>query len=319
MKVVIITQYGFNGPWRRISHDIQAWATCLIGDHLYSGGFFIVSRALNYDFIFIELTDNNLDLALKIKRRAKKQKVIGLLEGSPHYLNQLFPPEKQVKFYEVCQNLDAIGTLNPEMNHYFSLFTDKPVFFTGVPFPLSFAQPHLIPPEKKEKIIELASALFNTRAGLSNLMTFKKMKGARGVGSIKSEKEKDLIKKLGVDIEFRKEDMGDWQGFYKNLCRSYLGLHLDYRWTWGRFSTECAAAGIPCVSTPHSYAQKMLFPKLCVGPWDSQLAIDLLNELLNNPKFYMETRAYALNKVAELDFEPSRQRMLNKFQELKWI
>lgn len=59
-------------------------------------------------------------------------------------------------------------------------------------------------------------------------------------------------------------------------CENYIG--------WSRFAMECALLGIPCIGS--NYATKLFFPELYTDHKDYARQIDLINQLINDGKFY---------------------------------
>jgi hypothetical protein len=92
------------------------------------------------------------------------------------------------------------------------------------------------------------------------------------------------------------------------VARCDLALHLDHRRTIGRFSGDCAALGVPCVSTAGATMQRACFPDLVVGPWDVEGAAELGAGILRDRAFARGVVGKAARAVAAYDLEPLARR-----------
>jgi hypothetical protein len=96
--------------------------------------------------------------------------------------------------------------------------------------------------------------------------------------------------------------------YWGEAARCDLALHLDYRRTIGRFSAECAALGIPCISTAGATMQRALFPELVVEPWDVDGAAALAARLLRDPILRDRVVASAARAVEAYGLAPMARR-----------
>lgn len=294
-----------------LSQEIQTWATVLEGDVFNHYIPFSIYLLKSYDIIMIELIPRALAMTKKIKRKYPNKKLIGVLEGSLHTLGNDLQLKTSIEFIEAYRTVDALGVLIKDSIPYFQSITNKPVFWLGVPFPVEWSRAHIIPPEKKEPIAEMLHTFCSGMGGLTNFFTLKEIQKlhpeAKGRGySNKRKLDQALADRFGLNLEILPPLA--WQKYFIRHSQAYLALHLDHRWTWNRYSLDCAAAGIPCISTPHSTTHKMLFPNLCVDPFDTKQAVVLAIRLLENPGFYKDCREYALEKIRFFDFENSAKR-----------
>lgn len=313
LYLIFLSNHPCCGTWKRETQDIQAWATALKGDVYNYLRFNLLDAIKDYDLIMIELTSQVFEVVKKIKRKYPNKKIIGVLEGSLHCQDGEHPVKTRLGFVEVYREVDVLGVLIKDSVPYFKTITDKPVFWLGVPFPLEWSKKHLISPEKKEAIIELANSFNHQKGGLTNYIVLRgiqdkppKVKGC--CYSYNKSSDIKAAKLLGLDLDVRSGM--DWPEYYVAHSKSYIGLHLDYRWTWNRYSLDCAAAGIPCISTKHATTHKMLFPQLCVDPFDTNQAIQIAKKLLENKSFYDECREYALEKITLFNYENSKKRFM---------
>lgn len=276
----------------------------------------------DYDIIMIELTSQVFRIVKSIKRVYPEKKLIGVLEGSLHSLDNDHTLKNRIGFIETYREVDALGILIKDSISYFKSITNKPVFWLGVPFPVEWSRQYIISPEKKEPIIEIYTSFTSGKGGITNWFTFNNLQKLHPTikgytYSHKRRLEEALAKKFGINLNvlpFR-----DWPQYFANHCKAYIGLHMDYRWSWNRYSVDCAAAGIPCISTNHSTAHKFLFPMLCVDPYDVNAAVKLASKLLEDGSFYRECREYALEKIEQFNYYNSSVRLKNFLITQGWI
>jgi glycosyltransferase involved in cell wall biosynthesis len=96
--------------------------------------------------------------------------------------------------------------------------------------------------------------------------------------------------------------------YWRQAAACGLALHLDYRRTIGRFSAECAALGVPCISTAGATMQRACFPDLIVEPWDVEGAAALAERVLADPAFRAGVVARAARAVEAFDLAPMAAR-----------
>jgi hypothetical protein len=89
-----------------------------------------------------------------------------------------------------------------------------------------------------------------------------------------------------------------WQTYLADLGQARLLVDLNNRETVGRNAIDCAALGVPCVSTDRSDMQARHFPRTTLADsWDIPAAIELCRRLLTDAGFYHEVVEYAAEKV----------------------
>jgi len=100
-----------------------------------------------------------------------------------------------------------------------------------------------------------------------------------------------------------------WPAYLSAIAPARLMIDLNNRETVGRNALDCAALGIPCVSTNRSDLQARLFPATTLNdPWDVDRAVRLCQRLLTEPGFWDEVVGLAGERVADYDLAPFRQR-----------
>jgi hypothetical protein len=100
-----------------------------------------------------------------------------------------------------------------------------------------------------------------------------------------------------------------WDRYLFYLARSRLMVDLNNRETVGRNALDCAALGVPCVSTSRSDLQERLFPETTVShPWAVDEAVACCQRLLEDRGFYERVCDHAQARLADYGPEAFRQR-----------
>lgn len=101
-----------------------------------------------------------------------------------------------------------------------------------------------------------------------------------------------------------------WHKYLAQLAPARIMVDLNNRETVGRNALDCAALGIPCVSTARSDMQARLFPYTTLADcWDIQGAFDLCEKLLRDADFYHHVVTYAAEAIHQFDVVPFRARL----------
>jgi glycosyltransferase involved in cell wall biosynthesis len=323
LNLVFLSAQPHCGSWSRQSHDIQAWAAALQADTYNFCRLNLWRDLKNYRIALLEITVPHLHLAPKLKKKYPDLILIGVQEGSLHSPDNTYSTADRLKLIEAFRAVDALGVLLEDSIAYFQSLTDKPVFWLGVPFPVEWAKQCLVSPDKKPPTIEIPTSLLDSKAGLTNFFALRTIQQNHPefTGIIYSRNPKNeakLCQQFGVKADILPATH-IWQEYFTRHARAGIGLHLDYRWSWNRYVLDCAGAGIPCISTPHSTVQQTLFPELMVEPFDIRAAKNLAEKLIKDPAFYQACRHYALEKIGKFTFENSARRLKEFLSARKWI
>jgi hypothetical protein len=102
---------------------------------------------------------------------------------------------------------------------------------------------------------------------------------------------------------------GSWLTYLAQLAPAKLMIDLNNRETVGRNALDCAALGIPCVSTNRSDMHARLFPQITLtDSWDIDGAVKICRRLLTDSDFYQQTINHAATAVQNFDLEPFSRR-----------
>ena len=100
-----------------------------------------------------------------------------------------------------------------------------------------------------------------------------------------------------------------WMEWLNTIRSSKLALTLKTYPAAGSFQLACACLGIPCVGIRDEYAQKVLFPQLCIdSPFDLENAYSKLSDTIQQDRFN-EYIKYADSKLPEFNFVNMRRRL----------
>lgn len=100
-----------------------------------------------------------------------------------------------------------------------------------------------------------------------------------------------------------------WLEYIAQLAPARIMVDLNNRETVGRNALDCAALGIPCVSTARTDMQVRLFPYTTLADsWDVQGAYDLCEKLLRDSDLYQQVVTYAAEAIRQFDVVSFRAR-----------
>lgn len=103
----------------------------------------------------------------------------------------------------------------------------------------------------------------------------------------------------------------NWMHYLAELSQARLMVDLNNRETVGRNAMDCAALGVPCVSTNRSDLQEQLFPELTLeDSWDIEGAVRLSERVIIDIEFQTAVIGYAWKRIKELDLDRSKARLV---------
>ncbi len=102
-----------------------------------------------------------------------------------------------------------------------------------------------------------------------------------------------------------------WQIYLHEMAKTSLVVDMNNRNTVGRNALDCAAVGVPCVSTRRSDIQGRLFPDITVqDSWDVEEAVEFSKRLLADKEFYHSVIEKAWDVLPQF----GEQAFLRRFQ-----
>lgn len=295
-----------------IIHGPEGWAKCMGWDLLRGRqlGKFDINQ---YDVVLVNGNFEMFGFIAEIKT-SFSGKVILLYEGSTSSLSYTKDHER-IKYIQTLQIVDAIGSLNWHFE-WFRLFTDKPIFWLGVPFPLEEVKKYMVPLKKREHKWALGSNIksHNTIASLyvAKKANVKKVVIQEFIG----DNLTDFCGQMGISF-LEKHVPLPWHEFLARYRSYWGGILLSNQYTWGRYALDFATMGLPVVGSVRQFTQKLLFPSLSFEPYtEVGRAVDAVKRLETDLDFYRTVTRYAKHLLPMFSEESARRRMECLLQEI---
>jgi len=302
------------------THSPNGWSP-LMGWDLLTGR--CVSSGELVDSYEVLLVNGNTELYDLIRRLKDftSAKVIMLEEGSRSSFSYAPIPEK-TRYVEVLNAVDAIGTLGQE-NDFFSLFTDQPVGWLGVPFDVSYVSSFSVSLEDRNP------GLWGVGSRLHSYNTVTSIGVAKKAGiprilmqnfppeDIGDVEEFCSILSSDPDFSIKVHAPYPWERFLEIYSACWGSVLMSNEYTWGRYSLDFAALGIPVVGSNRQFTQSILFPSLCFEPYlETRLAVAQIKSLMFDRSCYRSIVDYAQSQLEIFDLDASRKRMENFLEEI---
>lgn len=194
----------------------------------------------------------------------------------------------------------SLAISQTEETAFFQAMTRTPVAYLPLPVPLEALRAAASGLRPTASVL-LGSGFRAKKNGLASALAFKRLRERHGaltglVFASDPEAERRAYAAWGIEgVEVR--PIVPQPDYWRAAAECSLALHLDYRRTIGRFSAECAALGIPCISTASATMQRACFPALIVPPWDVLGAASLADRLLADGDFRRRVLARAADAL----------------------
>ncbi len=301
-----------------MSHSIGG-VGCLINADVYFGVKCNDYKEMEqYDYIVVNQSTTMYRLTIELKENLPpKIKIIAFADGAHQDLTRIpFMPDGAL-LIKALQVSDGFASIVEDATGYYSLFTDKPCCFLGIPFPYEEVKEFQIPPQEKyEKLVGINGQLTNAplRNSIGGLFLVKKVKGVR---AILCEPEKDKVANFLLEnhIIVDVHSPLNYTEFYKRYSKCYVGINLDPLGSWGRWSLDLAGMGIPVIGNFTQHTQKKLFPQLTFDPFlEVSKIVSAYQRLFLDLNFYNECRDYALN-IIQTEF--TNEKFISRWDNLR--
>ncbi len=126
----------------------------------------------------------------------------------------------------------------------------------------------------------------------------------------KIHQKENIIKKDKLELIRR----GNYFQYLKYLSEASLFIEINNRYSIGRIAWDCAALGVPYLSTEYSDLAKKIFPYTTLkNIWDSEEAYKIAEKLINEKGFYnkvIKNSKRELLKYLEDNFKRQFERIL---------
>jgi hypothetical protein len=121
-----------------------------------------------------------------------------------------------------------------------------------------------------------------------------------------------LVQAEGLALYRRRK----WLQYLPEMAKTMLVIDMNTRETVGRNALDCAAVGVPCVSTNRSDMQERLFPDITLDDsWNVEQALALCKHLLRDMPFYQATIERATAALSQFGPAAFTQRFANILKE----
>lgn len=301
-----------------ISHSIGGVAHLMDADTYFGVKCNDYKEMEQYDYLVINQSTTMYRLTMELRENLPSRiKIIAFADGAHQDLTRIpFAPDGML-LIKALQVSDGFASIVEDAVDYYSLFTNKPCSFLGIPFPYEEIKKFQIPPQQKhDKLVAINGQLTNAplRNSIGGLFLAKKVKGVR---ALLCEPERDKVANfllenhIVVDIH----STINYTEFYRRYSKCYVGISLDPLGSWGRYSLDLAGMGIPVIGGPVQHTQKKLFPQLTFDPFlEMPKIISAYQRLFSDLSFYNECRNYALNMIQT---EFTNEKFVSRWDNLK--
>ncbi len=319
MRCCLLSPLDRRGPWTAPEYGAGSWPLAL-GADLFPYGAADLAPLERYDVLLLQVHMDAYDrIGEVLDRFAHKTRVLLLTCDATFLDPQGFFPGFRTPLGALLDRADLAAS-ETEETAFFQAMTDTPVVHLPLPLPLAALRAAARAARADSRPADaprvwLGAAFRATKNGLATALAFQRLRERFPEGRAPEA----LV--FADQPEAERRAYADWgiEGvsvlptcaqpeLWRRAARCDLALHLDHRRTIGRFSGDCAALGIPCVSTAGATMQRACFPDLTVEPWDVEGAAELGAGLLRDRALARGVGAKAARAVAAFDLEPMARR-----------
>jgi len=106
----------------------------------------------------------------------------------------------------------------------------------------------------------------------------------------------------------------EWEVYIKFLARCKIGFEYRTHRAASRFIMECAALGIPTVSTHDSHMGHIIYPEICKPVEDYMGIRKALERLIMDEEFRLYLARMGMERLEPFNFENSRKRFMEMIE-----
>ena len=318
MRTCLVSPLDRRGPWRTPENGVGSWPLALGGD-LFPIHADDWSPLEVYDVLLLHVAMDLYErLAELLARFAHKTTVLMITCDAMYIDPQGFFPGWRIPLKRLLDRA-SLAVCETEETGFFQAMTATPVVHLPLPVPLAAlrtlaTEARAAPEPPAPPRVWLGAAFRPKKNGIATALAFRRLRERVSpppqalVFADEPEAEREAYAAWGIHgVEVR--PACDQPSLWRQVARCRLALHLDYRRTVGRFSADCAALGIPCVSTAGATMQRACFPDLVAEPWDVDGATATAARLLRHPLFREQVVARAAEALAPYDLAPMALRL----------
>jgi hypothetical protein len=258
-----------------------------------------------YDVILVAANTQQLDFIASLPKELKHAKVIFLEGGSADDIN-VMPLEYRAKMIDACRAVDMVITWQDWAEDLYGLWTDKPVRMVGTPVPTNLILQYYCPPEERGPRfaaigVHIGIGGAADRNGLVSCLAVQKAYPDLPMHIPYSHDQEEVFIRKYIPKGIPCKVIGQ-EDYWRNvLSKAWIGVILDQRFTFGRFSDNCACLGVPCIGVAGSGTQEFLWPKLTVqNPFKEVSKIIYKIEEMDSSFMYNEVCSTAWQNVQRI-------------------
>ena len=207
-----------------------------------------------------------------LKLKDLKKKIVLLLDG---HIELFFDRVWGWDFYWCLNHCNLVATNRMDSTDYVRALTNKPVEWLSFPVDIQHFSQYQQDADRGKIIVCAGSGCLDAIMILHRAFPELRFTLTERGGFFKREQLEYLGMFEYVDLVPKVNQ----QEFYKRVSEHFCGVYLDYKGHLGRFPTDCAILGIPCIGTIKTDRQGWLFPELTIQKFGDAYKI---NEMLIN-------------------------------------
>lgn len=189
-------------------------------------------------------------------------------------------------FFRACALCDAGLCHHPNIRAFYEYATGRPVAFAPMSFPPNFREYRKPWKERDRNKVIIGNTLRCGRGVEPALLVMRKhFPNHRLV--LQDSQIKPFTKRFGDDFNFELYQPMDQLEWLSKMSDGYLAIAGDERGSPGRFQSDMAALGIPCITNERNFRGRHLWPELLLDfVFEMEQLKHLIYELLSNETFW---------------------------------
>jgi hypothetical protein len=281
---------------------IEAWVFAFDGIYCgsrQSGATLLVDQC---DLIIANSNLDRVDTLRELQRnRNTKNKWVTLIEGGMHDYLRPTP-----KLLDLLNGSDLVAGINRHATDYFQKMLSTRYEYIGIPYPAEKIRARFGPAKGKD--IVLPTWLRDAYPSLLASLKFGEERKIP-IHGIESMEERSVFPIPREVTLHHGMGMSDYLGWLSKTAHVFVDL--DRRYTWKRNVLDCAAIGIPCISTRSGGQGEEFFPELTVEDcFATESAAQMLRDLYDYPHIWREQATVPIEKFESLRPEAMKAKLL---------
>lgn len=272
-----------------------------------------------YDyFILFSTTGRAANVVQILKAWFPNKPIVMMTDGYPGEFVEIRHPEPRI--IAALEKVDLILGNRPDAHEFVTRLCDVPYFWLGFPIETKFVRQFIAAdqPKNRVNIYQCWKAPSVMRMIQRHVMPTARFASYRSPCLKNDWQGQSWPKHFGIHLDAYPDT--EWSEYLKVMGRGRMAVALDYLGQLGRFSTDMAALGIPCVGTNTIGRHEQLHPHLTVpvGPRMIPAALDLVRMLNEDEAFYSHCSSVAFQNVEAIYGVDACRARWKTFQERLW-